>query len=83
MATLHLSAQIWRQDDAYAGHCPELRVTSEGDAFEDAQQMLREAVELMLADMTPAEVARRWQPTAWTGTLEVIMPEPLGGFHAA
>lgn len=83
MATLHLSAQIWREDDAYVAHCPELRVTSEGDSFEHAQQMLREAVELMLADMTPDEVARRWQPTAWTGPLEVTVPEPLGEFHAA
>ncbi|HXZ73208.1 MAG TPA: type II toxin-antitoxin system HicB family antitoxin [Streptosporangiaceae bacterium] len=83
MATLHLSAQIWREEGAYVAHCPELRVTSEGSTFEDAQQMLREAVELMLSDMTPEEVASRWQPTAWTGPLEVTVPEPLGQFHAA
>jgi predicted RNase H-like HicB family nuclease len=83
VATLHLSAQIWREQDAYVAHCSELRVTSEGDTFELAQQMLREAVELMLADMTPDEVAKRWRPTAWTGPLEVTVPEPLGEFHAA
>jgi predicted RNase H-like HicB family nuclease len=83
MATLYLSAQIWREEGAYVAHCPELRVTSEGSTFESAQQMLREAVELMLSDMTPEEVADRWQPTAWTGPLEVTVPEPLGQFHAA
>jgi predicted RNase H-like HicB family nuclease len=69
MATLHLSTQIWREEGAHVAHCPELRVTSEGDTFEESQQMLREAVELMLSDMTPNEVASRWQPTAWTGPL--------------
>jgi predicted RNase H-like HicB family nuclease len=83
MATLHLSAQTWREEGAHVAHFPELRVTSEGDTFEESQQMLREAVELMLSDMTPEEVASRWQPTAWTGPLEVSVPEPLGQFHAA
>ena len=64
MAMLHLSAQIWREDNTYIAHCPELRVTTEGDSFEHAKQMLREAVELLLSDMTREEVASRWQPNA-------------------
>jgi len=63
MSKLHLTAQIWQEDDAYVVHCPELDVTSQGDSFEHALAMIREAVELMLEDLTPEELAAQLHPT--------------------
>ncbi|MCW2916219.1 MAG: type toxin-antitoxin system HicB family antitoxin [Actinomycetia bacterium] len=63
MSTLHLTAQIWPEDDAFIAHCPELEVTSQGDTFEHAIAMIKEAVELTLSDMSPEELADQLHPT--------------------
>ena len=39
---------IWREAEGYVSKCPELRVASCGDSFEEAIDNLREAVELYL-----------------------------------
>jgi predicted RNase H-like HicB family nuclease len=53
MSTLHLTAQIRPEDDAFIAHRPELEVTSQGDSFEHAMAMIKEAVELTLSDLSP------------------------------
>lgn len=52
MDTLRLSAQIWQEDDAYVVHCPELDVTTQGDTFDDAIAMIRDAVQLTIEDVS-------------------------------
>ena len=47
-----LTAAIWREDDAYVSHCPELGVASCGDSPDNALVMLREAVDLYLENAT-------------------------------
>lgn len=63
MTVLHLTAQIWPEGDAYVVHCPELEVTSQGDSFDHAMEMIKEAVALTLEDMTPEELADQIHPT--------------------
>ncbi|GAB2846215.1 hypothetical protein GCM10022221_51890 [Actinocorallia aurea] len=63
MSKLHLTAQIWQEGDAYVVHCPELDVTSQGDSFDHALAMIKEAVELTLGDLTPEELAAQLHPT--------------------
>jgi predicted RNase H-like HicB family nuclease len=48
--TLRLTAQIWREDDAFVVHCPELDVTTQGDSYEHALEMIKEACELTIED---------------------------------
>jgi predicted RNase H-like HicB family nuclease len=63
MSSLHLTAQIWPEGDAYVVRCPELEVTSQGDSFEHAMAMIKEAVELTLSDLSPEELAEQLHPT--------------------
>jgi predicted RNase H-like HicB family nuclease len=52
--TLHLTAVIRSEEGQYVSLCPELGVASCGDTPEEARAMLKEALELYLAD-TPKE----------------------------
>jgi predicted RNase H-like HicB family nuclease len=63
MTVLHLTAQIWPEGDAFVVRCPELEVTSQGDSFDHAMAMIKEAVALTLDDMTPEELADQLHPT--------------------
>ncbi|MCY4618995.1 MAG: type II toxin-antitoxin system HicB family antitoxin [Chloroflexi bacterium] len=47
--TLHLTAVIRSEDGQYVSLCPELGVASCGDTPQEAQVMLKEALELFLA----------------------------------
>ncbi len=50
MVKYRLSAVLWEEDAAFVAKCPELGVVSEGDSVEQALEMLKEAVELYLAN---------------------------------
>jgi predicted RNase H-like HicB family nuclease len=54
-----LTAVIERDEDWYVATCPELGVASQGQTIEEAESMIREAVELLLEEATPEEIQRR------------------------
>jgi predicted RNase H-like HicB family nuclease len=54
-----LTAVIEAEDDWFVSHCPELGVASQGKTIAEAEDMLREAVELLLEVADEAEISRR------------------------
>ena len=53
------------EGDGYVSFCPELDIASQGDAVEEAQKNLREAVELFFECASHEEVTERLvSPTA-------------------
>ena len=54
-----LTAVIEKDEDWFVATCPELGVTSQGHSIEEAEAMIREAVELLLEEATAEEVQRR------------------------
>jgi len=50
MSRATLTGVIWREGDAFVSHCPELGVASCGDTPDHALSMLKEAVDLYLAN---------------------------------
>jgi len=74
-----LTAAIWREEDQYASHCPELGVASCGDSPDHALSMLKEAVELYLVNAVQLGI---WDdvsgavesPQRFTAPIEVTLP---------
>jgi predicted RNase H-like HicB family nuclease len=56
MATKRLTAVITKEDEWYVAHCLELGVVSQGKTVEEAQQNLREAVELYIESFEDVEI---------------------------
>lgn len=54
-----LTAVIEAEDDWYVAQCPELGVSSQGKTIPEAEEMLREAVELLLEAADEKEISRR------------------------
>ena len=55
----NLTAVIEREGKWYVATCPELGVASQGRSFEEAEAMIREAVELLLEEADESEIRRR------------------------
>ncbi|MEO2003074.1 MAG: type II toxin-antitoxin system HicB family antitoxin [Candidatus Poribacteria bacterium] len=51
-----LTARVWQEDDVYVAQCVEIDVASQGYSETDALDMLKEAVELCLADPHPGTI---------------------------
>jgi predicted RNase H-like HicB family nuclease len=54
-----LTAVIEREDDWFVATCPELGVASQGRTIEEAERMIKEAVEILLEDADDKEIERR------------------------
>ena len=54
-----LTAVIEREEDWFVATCPELGVASQGRTIEDAEKMIKEAVELLLEEAEEKEIKRR------------------------
>lgn len=54
-----LTAVIEREDDGFVATCPELGVTSQGRTVDEAELMIKEAVDLLLEEADETEIARR------------------------
>ena len=54
-----LTAVIEKEGSWYVATCPELGVASQGRSFEEAEAMVKEAVELLLEEADEAEIRRR------------------------
>jgi predicted RNase H-like HicB family nuclease len=65
-----LTAVIEREDDWFVATCPELGVASQGRTIEDAEGMLKKAVELLLEEADDTEIARRLNRGAKVTSLE-------------
>ena len=59
MQRLTLTADIYFQDNGYVSDCPDLVIASQGDTIDEARDMLIEAVELTLEDMSQEEFEGR------------------------
>lgn len=54
-----LTAVLEKEGKWYVATCPELGVASQGRTLEEAEAMIREAVEQMLEEADEAEITRR------------------------
>ena len=54
-----LTAVIEKEGEWYVATCPELGVASQGRDLDEAEAMIREAVELLLEDADDDEIQRR------------------------
>jgi len=54
-----LTAVIERDDDWFVATCPELGVASQGRSIEEAESMIKEAVDLLLEEAGETEIERR------------------------
>jgi predicted RNase H-like HicB family nuclease len=54
-----LTAVIEREDDWFVATCPELGVASQGRTIEEAEKMIKEAVEILLEEADDKEIERR------------------------
>ncbi|MGB8509169.1 MAG: type II toxin-antitoxin system HicB family antitoxin [Pyrinomonadaceae bacterium] len=73
--TRTLTVNIWREQDGYVSHCPELDIASQGDTVEEARVNLKEAVDLFFEAADASEVAERLKPEMYVTTLEVNVGE--------
>lgn len=54
-----LTAVIERDENWFVATCPELGVASQGETIEEAEAMIKEAVELLLVEADEKEIRRR------------------------
>ncbi len=54
MATLTLTAVLYKEDDLYVAACPKVGTVSQGYTVEQAVANLKEATELYLEEFPPA-----------------------------
>lgn len=54
-----LNAVIEKEGKWFVATCPELGVASQGLSFDEAEDMIREAVKLLLEEADEAEIRRR------------------------
>ena len=66
-----LTAVIEKEGKWYVATCPELGVASQGHSFDDAEAMIKEAVELLLEEADEAEIKRRLNRGVKVKRLEV------------
>jgi len=79
MKHVTLTAAIWREEEGYVSHCPELGVASCGDSPDHALAMLKEAVELYLENAAQMGIWQDLEATLqssqrFTAPLEVTLP---------
>ncbi|MBI5228604.1 type II toxin-antitoxin system HicB family antitoxin, partial [Candidatus Micrarchaeota archaeon] len=56
MKLLGFSVVVFKEGESYSSWCPDLDVASQGDTLEDAITSLKEAIELHLECLSPAEL---------------------------
>lgn len=76
MKNLGFSAMVFSEGKSYSAWCPDLDVASQGETVEEALANLKEAVELHLSCLTPAEIKEilKGQSTRLIATLNVATP---------
>lgn len=79
MNKIILTAAVWKEESQYVSQCPELGVSSCGDTRDEALSMLKEAVDLYLANAKVLGLLDSIQATLesterFTAPLEVVFP---------
>ena len=69
--TQSFTALLQREEDGYVALCPELDVVSQGDTVEEAENNLREAVELFLETASETEIDERLHSHVYVTRFEV------------
>lgn len=59
---VHVVLYKGKESDQWVAWCLEYDVASQGDSEEQAMEMIKEAVELHIEDMTPDELERAFIP---------------------
>ena len=73
MPTRRLTAVIERDGNGYVALCPKLDIGSQGDAVEESQNNLQEAVQLFLEEVSPSEVRKRLHGEVYVTSIEVAV----------
>jgi len=68
---MKLTAIIEREGDGYVSLCPELDIASQGGSIEEAQDNLREALELFFEAASPEEIKQRLHGEIFVTQVEV------------
>jgi len=68
-----LTAIIEREDDGFAGLCPELDIASQGASIEEARANLVEALTLFFETAAPSEITRRLRHEVFVTQVEVLV----------
>ena len=72
MKLSNLTVVMEREDDWFVATCPELGVASQARTIEEAERMIKEAVDLLLEEADEEEIERRLN----RGGVEVTYFEP-------
>ena len=80
------TAIIEKEGRWFIAQCPELDIASQGKSVKEAQQNLREAVELFFRHASPSEIANRLKSEVIVTQMVVSPPgsghiKPEKGFH--
>jgi predicted RNase H-like HicB family nuclease len=67
----YYSVLINKEGKFYVAHCPELDVTSQGENLEEAENNLREAIELYIESFGTDDVAHRQPPLITSIAIDV------------
>ncbi len=70
--TIHGIVYKDAESDQWVAQCVEYDVVTQGDNVEDARAMLKEAVELYLADVSENEIELFYQPVEGSVTVHEI-----------
>ncbi|MBI5364122.1 MAG: type II toxin-antitoxin system HicB family antitoxin [Planctomycetes bacterium] len=65
------TAIIWKEEDVYVAHCPELDVASQGSTVEHARDQRVEAVELLLETASRSEWKSRRRGPVFVTSIEI------------
>ncbi len=69
--TLRLTALVWQEGEEFVSLCPEADVASFGATIDEAQAMLREALEVHFSDADVPELPVHGEPIMTTINVEV------------
>ena len=74
MSRMKVGVVIEKDENGYYAFCPELEgCQSEGNTFEEALANIREAIDLYLETLTPAERVERLSREIVTTSIEVLV----------
>jgi predicted RNase H-like HicB family nuclease len=71
--TRQLTAIIQTEGDGFVALCPELDIASQGDTVQDANNNLREALELFFECAPPSEIEQRLMGDVFVTQVEVLV----------
>lgn len=71
MGYKQLTAIIHKEDGIYVSLCPELDIASQGLNVDEAEDNLKEAVELFFECASPEEISQRYNGETYISLMEI------------